>query len=214
MELRDFCTDVSSPLWMDAHSYILEKNRSVCNLQPLVQMLDFKRQCDLAQVLHNLLLVAFCAEHTSRIKRTFDILEPLYQDSQMVDAFAQTPPTNFRWRSWITQVQQRQKSGRSISPLFEPGVSAFLLTYAHCIPQKLKGTLNAMAEEDGQPLQWGRHFGMPADALSYWDLKMDPHKLSDLQHRMHQWELRVQHNVLLDEALDSAPQLVTRARKM
>lgn len=213
MSLMHFPSRASSPLWMQAHDYILNKTGSAPDLEPLVKDLSFEKQCELAQVLHNLLLVAFCAEHTSRIKRTFEVLEPLYQNPGITQVFIQTPPSEFRWRSWIDQVDQRKKTGRLISPLFEPGVTAFLLTYAHCFPEKLKGTLNAMAEEDGKPLQWGRHFGMPTKALSYWDLKMEPSKLARLQQRMHDWDLRVCHNVLLDEALDNA-QLVTRTRKM
>lgn len=213
MSLMDFHSGASSPLWMQAHDYILNKTGSAPDLEPLAKDLLFEKQSELAELLHNLLLVAFCAEHTSRIKRTFEVLEPLYQNPGIVQVFVQTPPSEFRWRSWIEQVDQRKKSGRLCSPLFEPGVTAFLLTYAHCFPEKLKGTLNAMAEEDGKPLQWGRHFGMTARALSYWDLKKDPPVLALLQQRMRDWDLRVCHNVLLDEALDNA-QPVSRARKM
>lgn len=216
MDLNSFNSEISSSLWDEAHQYIVNKAGTAPNLEPLVRKLPLNKQCDLAQVLHNLLLVAFCAEHTSRVKRTFDVLEPLYQNPEIVKAFIQTPPSAFRWGNWIFQVHQRQKTHKVLPPIAEPGVGAFLLTYAECFPNLLKGTLNAMAEEDGVPLQWGRHFGLPA-YIDRWNEKYLGEKIPDLGQKIEQWNIRVQRDVLLQEANEShlnTPSTSVRARKM
>lgn len=218
MDLLEFGKYVGSPLWHQAHDYIINKKGEAPNLEPLLQQLSSDRQCDAVKVLHNLLLVGFCSEHTSRVKRTFEVLEHLYQTPHFVTICAQTPPTQFRWGMWITQVRQRKNANKTCPPTLEPGVGAFLLTYAHCIPPVLKGTLNAMAEEDGIPLQWGRCFGMPA-RIDAWDEKSLRTKFPDLNERIEIWNTRVERNVLLQEISENntlernSPETI-RARKM
>lgn len=218
MDLLEFGKYVQSPLWYQANDYIINKRGEAPNLEPLVQQLSFDRQCDVAKVLHNLLLVGFCSEHTSRVKRTFEVLEHLYQSSNLVTVCSQTPPTQFRWGMWMTQAQQRKNANKTCPPTLEPGVGAFLLTYAHCIPPVLKGTLNAMAEEDGMPLQWGRSFGMPAH-IDAWDEKNLRMKFPDLNDRIERWNTRIERDVLLQEIVENntvernSPE-IHRARKM
>lgn len=217
MDLQTFRKDIQSPLWFEAHDYIVNNKGEPANLEPLVRQLSVEVQSEVVEVLHNLLLVGFCAEHISRVKRTCEILEHLYQNPDLVAVCNQSPPTQFRWGNWISQVCQRQKSNKkTCPPTLEPGVGAFLLTYAHCLPPLLKGTLNAMAEEDGTPLQWGRSFGMPGH-IDRWNEKTLQKIVPDIHQRLEQWNSRVQRDVLLQEALEKNlenNEAVPRVRKM
>lgn len=216
MNLMDFRSSVSSSEWAKANEYILNGTGAVPMLDGIVTRLPVEEQKALAVVLHNMLLVGFTAENISRIKRTFDVLEPLYLTPTLIDAFKSAEPTEFRWLSWIAAVHQRQKSNRSsfVPPTMEAGVGAFLLSYADCFPVKLKGTLNAMAEEDGAPLQWGRHFGLAVEEKPEpWRWKTLVQTIPDLEQRRVEWNKRVERNVLLAAAHENTSTFSTSSRK-